>query len=90
MAPILVKLNEEMQGKAVIHFVDVWKNQNAARDFPLRVIPTQFFFTADGEPYIPSENLNIRGLQTVNGFTYHEGGLTEAQMRAILTDMGVK
>ncbi|WP_235838712.1 hypothetical protein [Desulfosporosinus metallidurans] len=26
MAPVLKKLNTEMQGKAIVKFVDVWKN----------------------------------------------------------------
>lgn len=96
MAPVLVKLNEEMQGKAVIHFVDVWKNPEAAQDFPVQVIPTQVFVTADGTPYVPSEDLGIGGFTMYSTrdtnehvFTVHEGGLTEEQMRLILADMGV-
>lgn len=96
MAPVLVKLNEEMQGKAVIHFVDVWKNPEAAQDFPVQVIPTQIFVTADGKPYVPSDNLSVAEFTMYSTrdtgehvFTVHEGGLTEEQMRLILTDMGV-
>ena len=51
MAPVLKELNQEYRGRAVIKFVDVWRNQNAAAGFPLRVIPTQFFFDKDGNPY---------------------------------------
>jgi thioredoxin 1 len=51
MAPVLKELNKEYRGKAVIKFVDVWKNQSAAEGFPLRAIPTQFFFDKDGNPY---------------------------------------
>lgn len=51
MAPVLKELNKEYRGKAVIKFVDVWKNQDAAEGFPLRVIPTQFFFDKDGNLY---------------------------------------
>ncbi|MDL2289095.1 thioredoxin family protein [Oscillospiraceae bacterium OttesenSCG-928-F05] len=96
MAPVLVKLNEEMQGKAVIHFIDVWKNPEAAQDFPVQVIPTQVFVTADGKPYVPNEDLGITGFTMYSTrdtnehvFTVHEGGLTEQQMRLILADMGV-
>lgn len=96
MAPVLVKLNEEMQGNAVIHFVDVWKNPEAAQGFPVQVIPTQVFVTADGKPYVPSEELGIAGFTMYSTkdtnehvFTVHEGGLTEEQMRLILGDMGV-
>lgn len=100
MAPVLKKLNAEMQETAVVHFVDVWKYGEAAQDFPVRVIPTQVFIMPDGSPYVPSE-----GFEQENGlefamythkdtgehiFTTHEGGLTEEQMRAILADMGVE
>lgn len=96
MAPVLVKLNSEMQGKAIIKFVDVWKNVDAANDFPIQVIPTQVLINADGTPYVPSDTMNIKfdmySFQETNehAFTVHQGGLTEAQMRAILTDMGVE
>jgi thioredoxin 1 len=99
MAPVLVTMNEQMQGKAIIKFVDIEKYSEIANDFPLSVIPTQFFFNADGAPYVPSdelvENLGIV-FDTYNykdtgelAFTVHQGGLTEDDMRAILVDMGV-
>lgn len=95
MAPVLKTMNSEMQGKAIIKFVDVWKNRDAANDFPIQVIPTQFFITADGTPYVPSDDMNInfymygRNDTGEHVFTVHQGGLTEDQMRAILVDMGV-
>jgi thioredoxin 1 len=55
MAPVLKTMNAQMQGKAIIKFVDVWKNGDAARDFPVQVIPTQVFINDDGTPYVPSE-----------------------------------
>jgi len=48
MAPILEKLEKEYQGKAVIVFVDVWKDKEPARRFGIRAIPTQIFFDKDG------------------------------------------
>jgi thioredoxin 1 len=95
MTPVLQKLNVEMQGRAVIHFVDVWKYPDAAQDFPIQVIPTQVFYTADGKPYVPSENLDIPFTMYTHKdtkehlFTVHEGGLTEQEMWSILTDMGL-
>lgn len=47
MAPVLKTLNVEMQGAAIIKFVDVWKNEDVANDFPIQVIPTQIFINAD-------------------------------------------
>ncbi len=96
MAPILRKLNAEMQDTAIIQFVDVWKNPQAAQGFPVQVIPTQFFYTADGKPYVPSKNIDELNLEFTlysdkeggkHLFTVHLGGLNEEEMRAILQDM---
>jgi thioredoxin 1 len=57
MAPVLKSMNAEMQGKAIIKFVDVWKNTEAADGFPIQVIPTQVFISADGTPYTPSDDM---------------------------------
>lgn len=95
MAPVLVSLNEEMQGRAVVQFVDVWKYPEAAQDFPVQVIPTQVIFHSDGTPYVPPEDLGIPMTMYSTKdtgehiFTVHEGGLTEEQLRLILVDLGV-
>ena len=94
MAPVLLKLNAELQGVAIIKFADVWKNPDASKGFPVQVIPTQFFILADGSPYVPSEDIGIDfGMYNMRDtgehvFTVHQGGLTEEQMRRILADMG--
>jgi thioredoxin 1 len=49
MAPILVKLEKVYNGKANIIFIDVWENQQPAKRFKIRAIPTQIFFNAKGE-----------------------------------------
>ncbi len=92
MAPVLKKLNAEMQGKAFIKFVDVWEYGNAASNVPIQLIPSQVFFNADGTQYKPSDEIKsqIAGFKIYDGITVHEGGLTEAQMRAILKEMGVE
>jgi len=98
MAPVLQTMNAEMQGKAIVKFVDVWKNPDAAKDFPVQVIPTQVLIAADGTPYNPSDEVagQIEFTQYSHkdtgeiAFTVHQGGLTEEQMRAILKDMGVE
>lgn len=95
MAPVLKSANEDYKGKAIIKFVDVWKNADGANGFPVQVIPTQILFDAAGNPYVPSKDLGIEFVlysdKTTNEhlFTAHQGGLTEEQMHAILTDMGV-
>ncbi len=95
MAPVLKTMNADMQGKAIVKFVDVWKYSNAANGFPIQLIPTQVFINADGTPYVPSENVDVAFTlynyedTGAHAFTVHQGGLTESQMRAILADMGV-
>lgn len=98
MAPVLETLNEEWQGKAIVQFVDVWKYQTAANDFPVSVIPTQVFYNADGTPYAPSESIQKSIEFTMYSdkttgkhiFTVHQGGITEAEMRQIFAEMGVE
>lgn len=95
MAPVLEKINEEMQGKAVIQFVDVWQYPEAAQEFPVQVIPTQIFIMPDGSPYVPTKDIGVELISYASNetgehaFTAHQGGLTEEQMRMILEDMGV-
>jgi thioredoxin 1 len=89
-------MNAEMQGKAIIKFVDVWKYTDAADGFPIQVIPTQVIINADGTPYVPSDDIGIKftmySTKDTNEhvFTVHQGGLTEDQMRLILADIGVE
>jgi len=95
MAPVLEAMNSEMQGKAIIKFVDVRKHADAAADFPIQVIPTQVLINSDGTPYVPSKDIEIEFTMYSDKdkgkhvFTVHQGGLTEEQMRAILIDMAV-
>ena len=49
MAPILVKMEKQYEGKATIVFIDVWKHNEQARRFGIRAIPTQIFFNEDGK-----------------------------------------
>ncbi len=95
MAPVLETMNEEMQGKAIIKFVDVWEYAEAADGFPIQVIPTQIFINSDGTPYVPGDDIEVEFTMYSyketgeHAFTVHQGGLTEDQMRAILADMEV-
>jgi thioredoxin 1 len=49
MAPILEKMEKEYSGKAIIHFYDVWKDNEPAMRFKIRVIPTQIFFNLEAK-----------------------------------------
>lgn len=48
MAPIMAKLEADYQGKAVIAFIDVWKNRDQAPKYKIRAIPTQIFHDPSG------------------------------------------
>ena len=95
MAPILKELNSELQGKAIVKFVDVWKNPEAAEGFPLRVIPTQLYFDKNGNPYVPSDpqGMGMTMYQTDTKehiYTTHEGGMTKEQFMNVLSEMGLE
>lgn len=96
MAPVLEKLNKELQGKAIIKFVDVWKYPDLAQGYPLTVIPTQVFFDKDGKPYSPADpqemRMNLYTLKETNEhvFTTHEGGMTEEMILTVLSELGLE
>ncbi|MCX7843726.1 MAG: thioredoxin family protein [Clostridia bacterium] len=96
MEPVLKELNEELRGKVIVKFVDVWKNREAAADFPLEVIPTQFFFDKHGNPFVPKDPkaMNMRMYSTRDAnkhvYTAHQGGMTKEQIMAVLKEMGVE
>ena len=96
MAPVLKELNKELQGKVIVKFVDVWKNQEAAANFPVEVIPTQFFFDKDGNPFVPKDpkamQMRMYSTRDTNKHVYtaHQGGMTKDQIMAVLKEMGVK
>jgi len=95
MAPILKKLNEDLQGKAIVKFVDVWKYPDLAQDYPVSIIPTQVFFDKDGNPYVPSESssdgMTMYTTKDTNEhvFTTHQGGISEDALLEILGEMGM-
>ncbi|MDP2847506.1 MAG: thioredoxin domain-containing protein [Humidesulfovibrio sp.] len=49
MAPILVELEKDYRGKAAVVFIDVREDNDAARKFGIRAIPTQIFFNRAGQ-----------------------------------------
>lgn len=94
MAPVLSELNESLKGKAIIKFVDVRKYREIGKDFPMKTIPTQFFFDKDGNPYSPSDSIDIKftnyNINDKHVYTVHQGGLTKDQMLTILEELGME
>lgn len=95
MAPILAELNGELEGRAIIKFVDVWKNKSASDSVIIDLIPTQFFWNADGSPYIPSQ-AEARGFALYSDdtgahiLTAHEGAMSKEEILFSLEEMGMK
>lgn len=63
MVPILEELRKEYQGQLSVEFYDVRIDPTPARQFGIRVIPTQIFLDSRGkevfrhEGYFPKENI---------------------------------
>jgi thioredoxin 1 len=55
MAPILEELKEEYRGTLVVEVIDIRENQQAAKDYGIRVIPTQIFLDASGKEFFRHE-----------------------------------
>ncbi len=99
MKPDLEKVHGELEGKALIHYIDVWAIPENAEGFPVQVVPTQIFMNPDGTPYVPSPEVydTVPGLMIYSSnetgehlWTVHEGIMTEIQMEEIFEDMGVE
>lgn len=96
MAPVLKELNAELQGKAIVKFVDVWKYQSFADGYPVSVIPTQIFIDSNGNPYKPKDpeamQMQMYELKSTGEhvFTAHQGGMTKEQILSVLKEMGLK
>lgn len=96
MAPIIKALNEDLQGKAIVRFVNTDENQKASQAYDFQYIPTQLFINADGTPYNPANasamQMDLKYDKTTNKhlYTTHTGTLTKQQLLDILDEMGMK
>lgn len=48
MEPIMEKMAQDYEGRAVIRFIDIRENRAAAESYRIRAIPTQIFLDASG------------------------------------------
>lgn len=92
MEPDIIKLNKELQGKAIIKMVDIDENIHASDGYKINLLPTQILINSDGTPYIPKDN-SIEGFETVKDedgeilYTKHVGILTRTQIINLLDEM---
>lgn len=95
MAPALKAVNNEMQGKAIVRYVDTVRYAEIAEDYKIELIPTQILVNSDGTPYMP-ENAEEKGLQFIKNdegeviYTIHIGMLSKSQILSIIEEMEVK
>ncbi len=96
MEPVLKEVNALYQGKVIVKFIDVWKDPKLSEGFPVEVIPTQFFFDKDGNPYVPKDPMSMQmqmySLKETNEhvFTAHRGGMSKEQIEAVFEELGVE
>jgi thioredoxin 1 len=55
MNPVMAELARQYSGKIMFLMVDVYKNQDLASQFGVKVIPTILFIDASGKPVAYSE-----------------------------------
>jgi thioredoxin 1 len=48
MAPILEELKQEYRGSLIVEVIDLREDREAAKEYGVRVIPTQIFYDASG------------------------------------------
>jgi thioredoxin 1 len=60
MAPILEDLTETKSDYFEVIFYDVYEDRSKAREFGIRAIPTQIFFSAQGEELFRHEGYYSR------------------------------
>jgi len=91
----LERYYQEYSDKILIRSVDLSLNPEAKEGFPAPVLPTQFFYTREGEPLPLPVNLSVLMSQLVSieddcpVFTLHEGPLSEEEVVTLLKHLGV-
>jgi len=60
MAPILEELRKEYEGRAVVEVIDLRDDPGAAKEYGIRLIPTQIFYDAEGEEVLRHEGFMAR------------------------------
>jgi len=92
MAPELVKFRADYSDKIIIKSYDLSKDGKVGRNYPVQMLPTQFFFSPDGTPYVPKDSTG-RSYELVTNdagehtLTKHAGVLSYDDMVSIYNDL---
>lgn len=88
------KLNHDMQGKALVKYIDIGLYPELVQEIgvPITSIPAQFLIDSKGEPYktAKSEALGYNMITDEAGnhiYTVHYGDLTYDEMKTLLDEM---
>ena len=49
MAPILEDLKKSYEDRMDVEFIDVWKSPDSGKEYGVKIIPTQIFYSAEGK-----------------------------------------
>jgi len=91
----LERLQKDIGQNVLIRSVDLTQNPAAREGFPIQVMPSQFFYQADGKPIplpmtldiIMSSFMDIDTMEPL--FTVHEGPLTWEEFLTVLNYVGI-
>lgn len=93
MAVRLQAMHEKYGDKIIIKNVDLGQVTTAAQDFPLNFVPAQFFYNAEGKPFVPSEDLGwplqryfLKGTSD-HALTGHVGAIPDEAFEKIVLEM---
>ena len=94
MKATLGEVIKEYGDTIVIKYIDVNKDPDALGGLPVKVVPTQFFFKADGTRFEPTQSDRQNGFATYEsadpkkpGVTSHEGSMTKEYLVDVLKRM---
>jgi thioredoxin 1 len=93
MAQELGKFYDEYSNLMTIRSLSLSNNSAGVGDFPVSVVPTQFFYNADGTPYMPRNFALTQGFELVKDasgnhiFTKHSGLLSYDVMVSVYDDI---
>lgn len=95
--PTLKQVKDELGDKAIIRVVNVEERPDLAEKIPLKVIPSQVLFSADGKPFNPVNSKLGKARFAVyskNGsgeldLTMHQGIMTKEELLTLFKEMGM-